>query len=277
VKSLSKKIATAALATGLAFPGIVATSAAPAAATSGWGGIGTGAVDIMVGPTAAGCVAWGAPGWPCTVWGSGVVIPNQWSTNEVITAYHVVEQVPNDGTSIFIKIPGDTSGDYYKGYVQHVDPVDDLAVLWIFGKNGAAWPTAAPTFKAADVPNGNTSPAVGTHINASGNGNGNSWLFNTGMENNYGKVDNITLQPPLNPYNYTDHEGNQAHLYNLIETDTGCSGGDSGGPMWNDDMPGLVTPYYAAGIVDRFSADGKHCYVIQMQWAVWDMTHLDPR
>jgi len=268
---VSKKLATAALATGLAFPGVMATSAAPASAGS-YDGIGTGAVDIMTEPTAAGCQARNLPS-SCTWYGAGVVVPNQWSPNEVITAYHIVEQVPNDGTSIFIKIPGQST--VYGGYVQRTDPKDDLAVLWIYDRT-KPWPTAAQTFTTADVLGGNTSPAVGTQINNAGDAGGKSYTSNTGLDNNYGQVDNITLQPPLNPLNYYDYEGNLASLYNLIETNASCLPGDSGGPMWDDDLGGFFTPYVLAGINDRYSADGKHCYAIQIQWAIWDMLNTKP-
>ncbi len=267
--NFKKRAAAIACATALIFSAGVVTPAAHAAGLTPRGGIGAGEVSIYAGKVTSYCQAHNL-GNSCHGYGAGTVVPNVWSNNEVITAYHVVEGSLNDGSQIFVKIPGQPTA--YKAYVQRADPAGDIAVMWIF--TGDFYnPTPAPQFEEADIVTSNA--PTNTDIAAVGNGNyGYSYIHNTPLDYNYGTVVNPNYNGPDNSV-YDPWTRTWTTTVNTIKTTATTSPGDSGGPLYNLDKPG----YWGYGQVDGFNDVGGPIgtsYAIQMQWAIWDMLNIRP-
>jgi hypothetical protein len=248
VKSLSKKLATAALATGLAFTGVVASSPAAQA----YPVIGTGVVDIYGPMTNARCEADGlADG--CWEQGAGVVVDNQWSDNEVLTVDHVVR----DMVTVYIYDPYSEHQDY--GYVQRVDVASDLAVVWIyksydpptnhFTRSDYTYQTSLLT-----LGNPNTGVSVKTEGDANENQSHPGMYFTSGhgtiIDNNY------------NGYPVNGCNSGMGHCYNEIQTTRSTDKGDSGGPEIDQGGPYDTNVGKVIGLNDMI--DANYSYAIQV-------------
>lgn len=244
-----------------------AVMAAPSAGAAVRNGIGSGAVDIAATYSTADCQRLGHPAG-CASFGAGVVVPNPWNNNEVITNYHVIE----GATAIYIKIPGDQT-DWWYGYLQHWDASQDLAVLWIY----KAWSpssgfTYAPQFQESNIVPG--VPANGRTVEALGDSNGDSFNYGTYMDYHYGTIVNdwYSTFSARRPY-----DGVTETLYNLIKSNAQTAEGDSGGPLidtaaW---QPGDQTAE-VAGINVGADTNGNYAYAIQIGWAIQDMLGSRP-
>jgi len=229
---------------------------APAAHASS--GIGVGIVEIF-GAEVAGCQT------NCQVaFGTGVVVSNPYSTNEVLTVAHVIDAIA-PGNTIFIYEP--YTETIMAGYVQRKDDPDDLAVLWLYDPT-KTWPTAAPTF--ATTPMSNANPGNGTIAFGEGSSN-NPW----GNKPATFATENGTLVN--NSYNGPNGTGlvfGSRTLYNLMETTYMSQPGDSGGPLY-DSTANIYDPNRGTVMgLDEGSDAGpnpQHSYYIQIGWAYWDM------
>lgn len=262
---ISKRIAAGALALGLAFGGSMIMAPAAQAVRSG---IGTGVVEIAGVYTSADDTRLGYPQGTAS-FGTGVVTPNQWGNNEVITNFHVLQGIPNDGSSIYIRIPGVRTA--YKGYVQRWDVANDLAVLWIWGgPNGtSAWPTAAPQFQESAV--SLSTPPNDMPVESCGDGYGDPFNYQTPLDCHFGTITNNWYSPA---YYRRDYDGGLVTLYNVIKHSGQTVVGDSGGPMY---ICNPVCGIFVAGInASSDSAPGNQSYAIQMWWAVQDMLSARP-
>lgn len=266
--NITKKIGAVTCAAALALTGMAVTGANPAQAAVRTG-LGTGIVEVAGVYTDAENDARHQPRGTGSA-GTGIVVPNVWGNNEVLTNYHVIEGIPNDG-SIWIRIPGKTT--VYKAYVQHTSPTKDLALLWIWGgANGnSAWPTAAPQFQEAALYPGTASPPVGMHTLTCGDGFGIPFNTQAPLDCHAGVVINSSL-----PHNYVQREfdGVVEDLLNTILTNGATVAGDSGGPMYACDP---TCGIHVAGIeVAGDNLPGTHSDAIQIQGAIKAMLTNKP-
>jgi S1-C subfamily serine protease len=265
-----RKLAATAAAAGMVVGGIVA--GAPTAQASSPTLIGSGVVDIQVQYTSSYCQAHGQSDGQCWSYGTGVVVPNQWSSNEVVTDYHVIDGYA-PGNSIEIKDP---YSNYYEfGYVQRMDPADDLAVIWIYDSyNTVTGFTASPytwTPAAITTAADNQTPH-GTSVVMKGDAAGYSFLHGTAFDANYGTITNADMTPITCTRTY---DGGTYQLINTIQTTAPSAPGDSGGPLININDPS--DPYNYGAVVGLNEGCGSaHSYDIPIHWAIWDMLHTKP-
>lgn len=267
--NIRKKIAAVLCATALAVTGAsVVAPEANAFPFTPRTGIGTGFVAVAVGATTTYCTQQGlAPG--CGTTGSGILTPNQWSNNEIVTAYHVVEPIiANDGNHMFITFPG--SGVVWPGYIQKTDPANDIAVIWIYGGSSglSAWPTPAPQFQEASVASTNVSN--GATVQAQGNENDifssppGAWYSSSLVS-----VQNNNFNGTPNTW-HDSYAGVDRTIYNTIQTTGITNHGDSGGPLL------LCNPVCFTVVGFNELLVSGHSYAVQMAWAQWDMLNTHP-
>jgi S1-C subfamily serine protease len=167
-------------------------------------------------------------------WGSGSVIsPDGW----ILTNYHVIARsaqnaaLKGEVASVQIVVPH-RADDRVKpleavpGLVYRVDPVHDLALIKV--SRMPAGMTALPYLPLAQsVKLGEPCTAIGSP------GNGPSWSAKSG------KVSTIFDFPIGLSQNVVQQDSGEylfeRTVLSVLETDTGVSNGDSGGPLLNDD------------------------------------------
>lgn len=264
--NIRKKIVAVLCATALAVTGSVAIASTASAKPS----MGTGIVDIETLYSYSYCTAHGFPGGSCGSYGTGIVVPNVWSENEVVVPYHVI-QGHASGDSVLVKDPFTGHIDY--GYVQKTDATSDLAVVWLYKSWSAGggfvgsdytW-TTAPITSALDNQTWN-----GTSVVVEGDGGGDSFINNHDFHTTYGTVTNQDKysQAFVRPY-----DGTTDTLYHTVVTSTATIGGDSGGATINNSFG---DPNYQTVFAMLSGGTGSESNSIPIHWAIWDMLHVHP-
>ncbi len=262
MKNIKKRLAAAALAMGLALGASVV--AAPAARATG--GLGTGVVDIYGYYPGGSC----DPQNPVNCFeGAGVVVDNPWSTNEVLTAWHVVAGL--DPAHIFIYDPYTETTQL--GYIQKHDAANDLAVLWIYQSYSPQHGFTASPYTFATLQLAADSSYNGGSVFSEGDHNSN-WEYPGQLT--FDTASGTILNNRYNGPNGTGFRcGSAPPIYNVIRTTYMTAPGDSGGPLF-------ATSGYDSGLViglndcSDLSGHNVESEAIQAAWAWWDMLHTFP-